>query len=200
MRKADHVRRLRKWKNYSDLCLRLAALLIFGCLFASAVFGQTNNRDRPRAKRVKEQISFSSEGNILNRVKLPKDILEQLSDYDNGQLKECQNGNWRKADINDHFAASKININGDKQQDLIVQAQTTCFMGAHNTTFWIFARVGQRLSPGYELVFDLRADFLSILKTSTNGYRDIETASHTAVELYTTKWKFDGQKYQPASA
>lgn len=151
-----------------------------------------------RRLSVKEQTSFGSEMPIAKRTKLPKDVLEQLAEFDGGALQHCQQSAFsRRSNIADHFAASSMRVNSDSQQDLIVQAQTPCFMGAHNTTFWVFTKVEQRLFPGYDLIFALRADFLNILKTSTNGYRDIKTASHTALELYSTTWKFDGQKYQP---
>ncbi len=157
----------------------------------------TADAQRRRASQVKEQVSFGSEGEIKNAVKIPKNVLEQLAEYDDGRLKQCQSDEFsRQTNIAKHFAATKINLNGDKQLDLIVQAQTSCFMGAHNTTFWIFTEVEQRLSPGHDLVFSIAADFMGVLKTSTNGYRDIETASHTALELYTTVWKFDGSKYE----
>jgi hypothetical protein len=148
------------------------------------------------AKSPKEQTTFGSESAFKYKVALPADVLQQLGEYDGGRLKQCQSGDWAEANIKNHFAATKVNLNGDKQLDLVVQAQTTCFMGAHNTTFWLFTDVGQRLSPEYELAFDISADYLAVLKTSTNGYRDIETGSHTAIEMYTTNWKFDGQKYQ----
>ena len=170
-------------------------------ILAMPCIAQVKKMPKPRVTKSittsTEQTSFSSDGKIVKIIKLPKDVLLQLNEYDDGRLKQCQSGDWSESNITNHFAATKINLNGDKQSDLIVQAQTICFMGAHNTKFWIFTDVGQRLSPGYELVFDMSADFLAVLKTATNGYRDIETGSHTAVEIYTTNWKFDGQKYQP---
>ncbi|MEJ7577578.1 MAG: hypothetical protein WKF74_11300 [Pyrinomonadaceae bacterium] len=153
---------------------------------------------RRRTQQTKEQISFGSETLIKRRVRIPQNVLNQLSDFEDGYLKRCQQDEYsRQQNIANHFAASALNINSDGQGDLIVQAQTQCFMGAHNTTFWIFAKVAQRLYPGYDMIFAKRADFLGILKSSTNGYRDIETASHTTLETYTTIWKFDGQNYQP---
>jgi len=183
-----------KFRFFTGFCL----LAVFSATIFAQAKGPSKNKTAGRRVAIaREQTNFGSETEINNKVKVPGDVLEQLGEYENGRLKECQSGNWAEKNQSDHFAASRININGDKQSDLIVQAQTLCFMGAHNTTFWIFTEIGQRLSPGYELAFDTRADFLRVLKTSTNGYRDIETASHTAVELFTTLWKFDGQKYQP---
>ena len=179
-----------------------AGLLIVFFLSLLNVYGQsqkTKQIKKPSKQEVilKEQTSFSSEGKISNRVKLPANILKQLSDYDSGRLAQCQQDEYtRKSNIAEHFAASQININRDGRTDLIVQAQSPCFMGAHNTTFWLFINANQKSGGKYQMVFDISVDFLKILKTASNGYRDIETASHTAVELYTIKWKYDGQKYQ----
>lgn len=170
----------------------IIALFVISSLFSSIVLGQ-----RRRRRQSREQISFGSEIPVAHRVKIPQAVLNQLADFEGGQLRRCQQDeSSRKPDMADHFAASPMNINNDGRTDLVVQAQTVCFMGAHSTIFWIFAEVEQRLYPRYDLVFSERADFLGIRKTSSKGYRDIETASHTATELYTIVWKFDGQKYQ----
>lgn len=187
---------------YKSNYLRCALWLIVSVLLVSAVDGQSNTA-KIRQKSGKqtairqEQASFSSEGKILSPVTLPEDVLQQLAEYDDGQLAKCQQEEFtRKANAASHFAASRINLNGDKAPDLIVQARTPCFMGAHNTTFWIFCGKSGNAAPSYELTFDIAVDYLRILKTSTNNYRDVETASHTAVELYTIDWKFDGTRYR----
>ena len=171
-----------------------ALILFFGCLFIQ-VSGQS--KKVKQTENLKEQTSFSSEGKISNAVNLPPDILKQLARYDDGQLEKCQQDKTtHKKNAAGHFAASKINLNDDKQSDFVVQAQTLCFMGAHNTTFWIFTNLKQKSTVQYQLTFDIAVDFLKILNTSTKGLRDIETASHTAVELYTINWKYDGEKYR----
>lgn len=172
--------------------MKYITLIMAFAIFASGVHGQTQKAKKKPI--IKEQTSFSSEGKISKPVKIPENVLKQLGEYDDRQLEQCQQDEFsRKANAAEHFAASKINLNGDQWLDLIVQAQTHCFMGAHNTTFWIFTGKSETT---YELTFDIAVDFLEILKTSTKGYRDIETASHTAVELYSVRWKFDSQKYQ----
>ena len=171
-----------------------ALILFFGCLF---IQGSGQSKKIKQSENFKEQTSFSSEEKISNAVKLPPNILKQLARYDDGQLEKCQQDKLtRKRNAAAHFAASKINLNDDKQSDFIVQAQTLCFMGAHNTTFWIFTDSKSKSAEKYQLTFDIAVDFLKILNTSTKGFRDIETASHTAVELYTINWKYDGEKYR----
>lgn len=179
-------------------CLKFVALSIFFVFLFTNVYGQIKkNKPTEKSVRQTEQTSFSSEGKISNAVKLPPDVFQKLAEYDDGQLEKCkQNEFLRQSNDTNYFAASKINLDGDRQTDLIVQAQTPCFMGANNTTFWIFTGNVQKSASAYALVFDVAADFLKILRTSTKGFRDIETASHTAVELYTIRWKFDGQKYK----
>ena len=172
----------------------IALSLVFGCLLTSG-FGQSKKNTRP--KNTKEQTSFSSEGATLNAVKLPSNVLEQLAAYDGGRLAECQKDDLtRQKSVAAHFAAAAINFNDDRQPDLIVQAKTLCFMGAHNTTFWIFTALSEKTNPKYKLVFDIPADYLKVLPTATNKMRDLETASHTAIELYTIRWKFDGEVYR----
>lgn len=176
-------------KNRKQISLYLVTAIL---LLYSPMVGQSN-----RVRKTEEQTSFGSETPIATSVKLPQNVLEQLAEVQDGRLKQCQHSDLRESDIANHFAASAVNINNDGESDLFVQAQTLCFMGAHSTTFWIFTKVEQRLFPGYDLVFSQSTDWLELLKTSTNSYRDIRTAGHTALEVYSTVWTFDGRKYQP---
>jgi hypothetical protein len=150
------------------------------------------------AQRQVEQIIFGSETPVQKPIALPKDVLTKLVEASGDTLKRCMEADGVGArELPKYFAASAININSDNERDVFVQAgERFCFQGAHNTHFWIFGKLGLRLDPGYELLFSIQADFLEILKTSTNGYRDIRSDSHTAVELYSTIWRFDGSKYQ----
>lgn len=173
-------------RNFHDLIRsKYAAFFLIFCCCLTQNFAQTKKSG---------QTEFSSEGKIKKAVKLPAAVLKQLGEYDERQLGKCQKDkSLRKPNAAGHFAATAINFNGDNLTDLVVQAQTPCFMGAHNTVFWIFTRSNQ---ANYKMTFDTAADYLKILDSSTKNFRDIETASHTAVELYTIKWKFDGEKYQ----
>jgi hypothetical protein len=162
---------------------------------------------RSRKGRTKEQTWFGPEMRIERPVKLPEDVAEQLLEFKEGAdeeptLKRClREKGQTAADVSNHFAASEININDDAARDLIVQATSGCFMGAHNTAWWIFSGVegkfGTRFTPGYDLVFSGRGDDLKVLKAATYGYRDIETTSFAGAgtEFYETVWKFDGREY-----
>jgi hypothetical protein len=114
------------------------------------------------------------------------------------QLIRCQEiSGTRSIPFSKYFVASALDINSDGPADLIVQAGEFCLQGAHNTPFWVFTRVGQRFEPGYQLVFKTQTDWLEIKKASTNSYRDIADIGHTALEIFTNIYEFDGQTYQP---
>ena len=181
-------------RRHGALALSVAVLLLTVC----DSFAQ-----RPRARRPREQTSFGAESPISKPVRLPKDVVEHLLEFEEGRLKRCLEDNGETvADVPKHFTASEADINGDGARDLIVRAESLCFMGAHLTTWWVFskteARFGMRFAPGYDLVFSGRGDGLTILKTKANGFRDVETMNFAGAgtQFYYTVWKFDGSEYK----
>lgn len=152
----------------------------------------------------KEQASFGSDfgekGAMEQPTTLPEDVFQQLLEFEEGTLKHCLED---EPNLEEHFAASRININSDAVPDLIVQATSLCFMGAHSTTWWIFsnttAKFGLRILPSHEPVFSGRGDFLNVLNTKTNEFRDISISNFAGAgtQLYEVIYKFDGQVYQP---
>lgn len=165
--------------------------ILFAILLTITVVSSVPAQRRSR----KVQTDFGSETPLTRPIKIPGNVLAELVKLENEQLMRCNDN--RKTGLVKYFKASAIDINGDGLQDLIVQAGEYCLQGAHNTPMWIFTRIGQRLAPGHELIFTTRTDWLEILNSSSNGYRDIKTAGHTALEVFTTVWKFDGATYQP---
>jgi hypothetical protein len=167
-------------------------LLAFAFAFAFATrpaIGQ-----RKSAPRV--QTSFGSETPIKRPVKIPVEVVRQLIDENGEQMARCEELTHAHLSPPEYFVASSFDINGDGLRDLVIQAGDSCLQGAHNTPFWIFTKLPADVG-GYQLIFKTQTDWLDIRKTSTNGYRDIADAGHTAVTLFTTTLKFDGQKYQP---
>jgi hypothetical protein len=142
------------------------------------------------------QTSFGSETPIKRPAKIPADVLKQLWDENGKQIARCEELSSHHLPPAKYFVASAIDINGDRSPDLVIQAAEFCLQGAHNTPFWVFTKMPADVG-GYELVFKTQTDWLEIRKTSTTGYRDIAAIGHTAVTMFTTILKFDGQKYQP---
>ena len=149
-------------------------------------------------KSVRPQASFGIEGNEIGEkrvaipAKLPNEVIQLLrSDED---CQRCFEGGtegeippvWLKA-----FEASEIDLNGDRLQDLIVLPTDGCLFGANIAPFWVFLRTPK----GYKMALNVYAHNLDVLKTRTNGYRDLESTSASAVEVFSTLFMFDGKQY-----
>ncbi|HYR75136.1 MAG TPA: hypothetical protein VEM96_04770 [Pyrinomonadaceae bacterium] len=166
-------------------------------IISAIIFAQPATAQHKRPSQSAVQTGFGAETPIKRPVKVPRDVLDQLLKENSEEIVRCEEISGRHVAPSRYFVASSIDINGDGLSELVIQADEYCLQGAHNTPFWIFTRIGQRLEPGYELVLKTQTDWLDIRKTSTNDYRDIAAIGHTAIELFTTILKFDGQKYQP---
>jgi hypothetical protein len=175
------------------ICLALAAGLI-DVAFTLQSAGQTEKR---------EQTLFGTEGNVEKKhgnyidhppverpVPLPEEIVKLLRADD--RVSKCV----KSTNVNEAptfwFSASEIHLHDKDQVDYVVLPADGCLFGANTDPYWVFGKTVR----GYDLI--LRADELGIeiLKSKTNGYSDIRGISSTAVEVYTVKFKFDGQKYQ----
>src|SRR6266849_1799208 len=154
------------------------AAIIFAC---SITFAQHN---RTRGSAI--QTSFGVETPVKRPVNLPKDVLQELIKENAEELRAClKSDGSSEAELPKYFVASAIDINNDGRRDLVVQAGKYCLQGAHVTAFWIFTR-GDNDYANYELIFATRTDWLDVLRTATNGYRDIRQVGHNAVKLFTT--------------
>jgi hypothetical protein len=177
-----------------NMRLHARTLTMFVALACAAPITFWPDRAHAQRRAAGAQTLFGSETRVRRPVKLAADVLRQIMETE----RECLS-NTEKSDAQAarDVAGSAIDINGDVAADILAQGLGGCFTGAHSTTFFVFSKSEVRLAPGYDLVLTTPADYLEIRRASTNGYRDIETGYHTALEMYSTLWKFDGQKYQP---
>lgn len=143
------------------------------------------------AQRRAVQTSFGSETPIRRPVPVPRNVSKQIGEAHPDFLRSCG------GTLAGSLGASAVDINADGILDLVVQGTDLCTMGAHATNFWVFSKTKTRFGVGYDLVLYAPGDGLGIGRTATNAYRDIETSYYTALEAYSTVWKFDGSKYQP---
>jgi hypothetical protein len=152
-------------------------------LFLCVSLARANAQSNP-PEHHGEQTSFSVESDIDRPVPLDQAAKEALA-------KSPELAKWKRfapRDISRSWlTASKIHL-GEGVVGLIVMGPPL-----NNSPFWILGQT----SGGYDLVLDTVAADLDILKTRTNGLRDIETSVQTSVGSWASNiFQFDGQRYQ----
>ncbi len=93
------------------------------------------------------------------------------------------------------FSASGIHLHHHNQVDLIVLAEGP-LRGANVTTFWVFCATDR----GYVLALAASAHDLTLKNSRSHGYRDLEIASMTAVQISTVLFRFNGERYAEYAA
>ena len=136
--------------------------------------------------------TFDSEKDIKKPVKIPAGILSLLKKAE--AVKEClQRGEFDTGERFDAswFRAAKVNLNDDKFADYVVKNNKACLNGPRAASWWIFSGS----SRGFKQIFEDSVLLLSIKKTRTAGFHDIQTET-TMVNIIRNQWKFDDRKYK----
>jgi hypothetical protein len=137
--------------------------------------------------------AFQSEPSKEVKAKLFQKVLAQ-----DAELRDClkeQEGGARAAEENMFVEEHDLNRDGVKEYE--VQLSGMCSCGAQNCNIYLYRRVGQ----GFESMLESTSGLgIELLKTSSNGYTDIQINDHVnaAVEGRTV-YKFDGKQYREAS-
>ena len=92
------------------------------------------------------------------------------------------------------FQASELHLGPKNETDLLVMGLGIS-LGPYSAGFWIL-----RPTPhGYKIVLSTHTHDLTLLKSKTNGFRDIETGLPTGGKRYSDRYRFDGHQYQKSS-
>lgn len=126
------------------------------------------------------------------RAKLFNEVLSNSKD-----LRECleqEEGGLRKAQEDMNVEEHDLNRDGVKEYEVEISGPCAC--GMVNCSIYMYRKTEQ----GFELILDDAAGYgVELLKTSTNGYRDLRvTARDTAATQGQTTYKFDGKRYREA--
>jgi hypothetical protein len=124
------------------------------------------------------------------RARLFNQVLSDFKD-----LRECmeqEEGGSRKAQEN--MTVEELDLNNDGVKEYEVEMSGPCACGMVNCSIYIYRKAGQ----GLESILDDAAGLgVELLKTSTNGYRDLlVSARDTAATRAETVYKFDGKRYR----
>ena len=126
------------------------------------------------------------------RAKLFQKVLAE-----DAELRDClkeQEGGARTAEENMFVEEHDLNRDGVKEYE--VQLSGMCSCGAHNCNIYLYRRAGQ----GFESILESASGLgIEFLKTSSNGYTDLQINSHNnAATESRTVYKFDGKQYREA--
>ena len=160
--------------------LKCAALICTVFLLCAA----TPQAQQRGARTLRRPTDFDMESRIKRRVKVPQYVIEQMV------RSERRDGSSVSAEeIASDAAGALVNLNDDGRDDLFVRADP----GANITGFWLFRNTGRR----WELVLYTLAHDLSIKKSRTKGFHDVEIEALSAATGWVALYKFDGVKYKP---
>jgi hypothetical protein len=143
--------------------------------------------------REDEQAVFEAEGRIRRPVTVPDDVLRILRQDERNQ-RRLEEGKTPADMPASWFVGSNIHLNDDHLPDLVVMAANPRLLGANIVPFWIFHNTPQ----GHQLGLHTMTLGLKVLKSKTNGYRDISTTEVAAGEIFDTVYTFNGTEYRMA--
>jgi len=160
---------------------RLAALLGLVVIFAGTQ-SSINSIE-------KEQSLFGIESPIDRPVPVPPEIL-RLLDSDVRVVK-CLGIKGIRQAPGTWYTTSEIHLNDRKQADFVVLPKEACLFGANIGPIWVFGRT----EKSFEILLKTDALGIEILKSKTNGFRDIKGVQATAIKTVEATFKYDGHRY-----
>ena len=124
------------------------------------------------------------------RSKLFKMVMDQYPD-----IRDCvekEEGGFRAAEEN--ASVEEVDLNRDRVPEYEFQLSSPCDCGMVNCSIYLF----RQSVTGYESILEGASGMgLGVLKTSSNGYADVEVeARDTAATRSSTTYKFDGKQYR----
>src|ERR1044071_7370760 len=144
-------------------------------------------------------IIFSLFGAAAQR-EVPKEIRSKLfkqvmADY--SEVRECaehEEGGASAAE--EKMSVEPVDLNRDGVSEYEVELSGTCMCGMVNCSIYLY----RQTATGYESILDDAAGYgFTLLKTSTNGYADVQVEAHkNAASLSRVIYKFDGKHYREA--
>ncbi len=150
----------------------------------------------------RQQTTFGSEMEIEKPIKVPSSFFRQMTKADRRKLNECQHQTeypaLQKKNWHDHFVGSVLDVRNAKGSldILVVQADSGCFWGAHNTKFWILSKRKSESPKNYKKIFEGQMDGLEVANRASRVYPNLEIMSHTAIEMFTTTYRYRSGRYR----
>ena len=137
-----------------------------------------------------QQTVFDLEGNVRKEVAVPDAVIAVLKS--DARVDGCFREKGEGANEAKWFAASEIDLNGDRKMDLIIKAKDACLFGANQGPFWVF----QKRSDGYQQVLMAYGLGLAVLPKKVNSFNQIEISKVVSQKPSSKIYSFKAGKYQ----
>jgi hypothetical protein len=166
--------------NKQDWILRNAVVFL-----ALVFFYPATTDSRTQRKLTPEQTDFGADSGLERPIPVPEAALKALR---NARLQATPDEL-----SSEQLQASEIHLDGLSEVDLVVPV----LGGGHAAFFYIL----RPTSDGYQLIFDSGGDSMTVLRTRSHGYRDLQVEGITMAGKSVTMviYRFDGHKYVKAS-
>lgn len=145
------------------------------------------------AAQTNVQTIFDLEGDVRKKAALPAAVIATLKSDE--RVDQCFQEKGAGVDETKWFAASAIDLNGDKRADLIVKAADACLFGANQGPFWIF----QNLPDGYQKILTAHGLQLAVLPKKAGAFRQIKISRVVAMKPSSEIFSYRSGKYKPAA-
>lgn len=124
--------------------------------------------------------------------KIPDGLITQIQADIRDCIKYYEGG---KKELLKYLTAETTDLNNDKQVEYIVEGEDMgkCISGNKFHSIWVY----RKTKSGFEMILESSSTELTILKTSTKGFKDIKEISLDGQDTYTKVYKFNGSKYKP---
>jgi len=131
-------------------------------------------------------------------VKASGELIQQMM-RDDKTVKECVD-TAGITQVGDNLSVTQVDLNGDGRFELVVESTGSpgdamqCFLcGPRRCNLWIY----QSAQDSYKLLLNSwSVDDFAALKTSTNGYLDLQVQMPAGNNFVLIRYKFDGNQYQ----
>ena len=143
----------------------------------------TRATSRTQRKPAPEQTDFGADSDLDRPIPVPDAAVKAVRNALRAPPDELPAEELR---------ASEIHLDGPTEGDLVVPV-----VGVGHAAFFYMLRP---TADGYQLIFDSGGDSMTVLRTRSHGYRDLQVEGITmaAKNATTVVYRFDGHKYVKA--
>jgi hypothetical protein len=173
------------WSTDMNKVLRMAFALILSYVVAGIATAQPST-----ATPATERAIFGDAESFKNSVHLSDKVLDVLLATNEAEYARQLSLEKPDEDRNKYFSAVEVHLSGTYEVDYVVEGNLP-LAGADNAWFWVVRSA--RTHP--KVVLFASGGFLELLKSRTNGYRNIRSVWQSPNERITRVYHFNGERY-----